>query len=162
MTSEAHSGHLHNSQLFLDDRLLEDYIRVQRVWHQPQKYPEPVMKRNDPWQMQYYSLTPFRYEGIWLAGLLRMHTIPDVLEEELVWSYDARNWHRSITREPFIPRGPQGSFDSVWAMPERDNLAVQAVTWKEGRSARQLAGKRIRLFFESRDAPLYSFRAGSS
>ena len=61
--------------------------------------------------MQYYSLTPFYYEGIWLAGLLRMHTIPDLLEEELVWSYDSRNWHRSIHRQPFIPRGPKGSFD---------------------------------------------------
>ena len=47
-------------------------------------------------------------------------------------------------------------------MPERDKLAVQAVTWKAGRSARELAGKQIRLFFEVRDAHLYSFRAGSS
>ena len=77
---------------------------------------EQVLKTgtDDPWQMQYYSLTPFYYEGIWLAGLLRMHTIPDVLDEELVWSYDSRNWHRSIPRQPFIPRGPKGSFDSVW------------------------------------------------
>ena len=256
---------------------------------------EQVIKTgtDDPWQMQYYSLTPFYYEGIWLAGLLRMHTIPDVLEEELVWSYDGRNWQRSIPRQPFIPRGPKGSFDSVWlnlptnppivnynqlwfyysgragghgaqfpeaygaiglatlridgfcsmyggeqpgamltrpvtwpggelmvnadprrdisghhsgdggtygsvrvelrdaenkpldgyrfadcnpitrntrnfdeepvwTMPERDRLAVQAVAWKEGRSARELAGRRIRLFFEVRDAHLYSFRASSS
>ena len=47
-------------------------------------------------------------------------------------------------------------------MPERDRLAVQAVTWKDGRSARELAGRRIRLFFEVRDAHLYSFRASSS
>ena len=255
---------------------------------------EQVIKTgtDDPWQMQYYSLTPFYYEGIWLAGLLRMHTIPDVLEEELVWSYDGRNWQRSIPRQPFIPRGPKGSFDSVWlnlptnppivnynqlwfyysgragghgaqfpeaygaiglatlridgfcsmyggeqpgamltrpvtwpggelmvnadprrdisghhsgdggtygsvrvelrdaenkpldgyrfadcnpvtrntrnfdeepvwTAPERDNLAVKPLTWQEGRSARELAGKRIRLFFEVRDAHLYSFRAGS-
>ena len=218
---------------------------------------------------------------------------PTCWKRELVWSYDGRNWHRSIPRQPFIPRGPKGSFDSVWTqpahqpahrqlqptvvlllrragghgaqfpeaygaiglatlridgfcsmyggeqpgailtkpvtwpggelmvnadprrdisghhsgddgtygsirveirdpennpldgyrfadcnpitrntrnfkeepvwtMPERDNLAVKAVTWKEERSARELAGKRIRLFFEVRDAHLYSFRAGSS
>ena len=54
---------------------------------------EQVMKpdTDDPWQMQYYSLTPFYYEGIWLAGALRMHTIPDVLEVELVWSYDGKD-----------------------------------------------------------------------
>lgn len=68
----------------------------------------------DPFQMQFYSLTPFHYEGIWLAGLLRMHTVPDVLDPELAWSYDGRAWHRSRARAPFIPRGGEGRFDSVW------------------------------------------------
>ena len=27
---------------------------------------------------------------------------------------DPERWHRSIPRQPFIPRGPKGSFDSVW------------------------------------------------
>ena len=49
-----------------------------------------------------------------------------------------------------------------WSMPDRDTLGVNAVTWKNGRSARQLAGKRIRLFFEIQDAHLYSFRASVS
>ena len=77
---------------------------------------EQVMKpdTDDPWQMQFYSLTPFYYEGIWLAGALRMHTIPDLLDEELVWSYDGKDWRRSIPRQPFIPLGPKGNFDSVW------------------------------------------------
>jgi len=49
--------------------------------------------------------------------------------------------------------------DSNWTVPERDKLGVQPITWKGGRSARQLAGKKIRLFFEIQDAHLYSFRA---
>ena len=237
---------------------------------------EHIMKTgtDDPYQMQYYSLAPFRYEGIWLADLLRMHMVPDVLDPELVWSYDAKNWNRSIGRQPFIPLGPKGSFDSVWLNlpgnppiinhnhlwfyysgrsgghgvqfpmaygaiglatlridgfcslqsvdragavltkpmtwvagdlllnvdPRRDitghhsdvtcgrvsveirdeqNNPIEGyrfsdcnpivkntrnsseVTWKDGRSARELAGKRIRLFFEIQDAHLYSFKAST-
>ena len=251
------------------------------------------MSTDDPYQMQIYSLTPFRYEGIWLAGLLRMHTVPDVLDPELVWSYDGKTWHRSIHRDAFIPLGPKGSFDSTWlnlatnppilnfhqlwfyysgrsgphgalfpeaygaiglatlrvdgfcsmwscdhpgailtkpmtwvggdlllnvdprrdisghhtgglskvggmvsveihdeqnnpiegfrfadcnpiekntrnfdeepewTEPDRDTIGVNPVTWKNGRSAKELAGKRIRLFFEIQDAHLYSFRAST-
>ena len=77
---------------------------------------EHILKTStdDPYQMQIYSLSPFRYEGIWLADLLRMHTVPDVLDPELVWSYDGKNWNRSIHRRSFIPRRPKGSFDSTW------------------------------------------------
>ena len=252
---------------------------------------------SDPFQMQFYSLSPFRYKGIWLADLLRMHAAPDVLDPELVWSYDGRNWNRSHERKPFIPLGPKGAFDSVWlnlatnapilnynqlwfyysgragghgaqfpgaygaiglatlrvdgfcslysgrtagsvsggvltkpiswvdgdlllnadprrditghhtndttaggkvsveirddanrpiegyrfadcnpivdntrnfeedsnsTVPGRDELAARAVTWGGGRSARQLAGRRIRLFFEIEDAHLYSFRASQA
>ena len=247
--------------------------------------------------MQFYSLSPFRYAGIWLADLLRMHAAPDVLDPELVWSYDGKNWNRSHERKPFIPLGRKGAFDSVWlnlatnapilnynqlwfyysgragghgaqfpgaygaiglatlrvdgfcslysgrtagsvsggvltkpiswvdgdlllnADPRRDitghhtndttaggkvsveirddanrpiegyrfadcnpivdnarnfeedsnwtapgrgELAVRAVTWGGGRSARQFAGRRIRLFFEIEDAHLYSFRASQA
>lgn len=236
--------------------------------------PEHIMQTgtDDPYQMEYYSLTAFRYEGIWIGALSRMHMVPDVMDPELVWSYDGKNWKRSIQRKPFIPRGPKGSFDSVhlnlptnppiinynqlwfyysgrtgdhgaqfpmvygaiglatlridgfcslqaadragavltkpmtWVDgdlllnvdPRRDitgcaddvacgrvsveiwnehnnpiegyrfsdcnpidkNTENLAVTWKGDRSARQLAGKRIRLFFEIQDAHLYSFRAG--
>ena len=50
----------------------------------------------------------------------------------------------------------------VWTRPERDKLAVKPIAWKDGRSARELAGRRVRLFFEVRDAHLCSFRASSS
>lgn len=55
------------------------------------------------------------------------------------------------------------SFDENpdWSMPDRDTLGVKPVTWKGDRSARELAGKRIRLFFEIQDAQLYSYRAGT-
>ena len=246
---------------------------------------------DDQPQMQIYDISPFRYEGAWLGTMLRMHTTPDVLDPELIWSHDGTSWQRTLRREPFIPRGPQGSFDSVWlnlatnppiyhynqlwfyysgragghggqfpeeygaiglavmrvdgfcsiqaregagglltkpmtwvdgdllinadprreitghhtndttdggrirvevrgeqnhpiegfrfedssqivrntrnfeedsnwTVPERDQIGVQPITWN-GRSARELAGKRIRLFFEIQDAHLYSFRAST-
>ena len=39
-----------------------------------------------------------------------MHTAPDILDTELIWSYDAKNWNRNSERNPFIPLG------------EKDNL----------------------------------------
>ena len=77
---------------------------------------EQILKTatDDPYQMQIYSVSPFHYEGIWLADLLRMHVVPDVLDPELIWSYDGKDWNRSIHRKAFIPLGPQGSFDSTW------------------------------------------------
>ena len=41
-------------------------------------------------------------------------------------------------------------------------MALKPITWQDGRSARDLAGRRVRLFSEVRDAHRYSFRAGSS
>ena len=57
---------------------------------------------------------------------------------------------------------PQLRRGAVWTKPERDKLAVKPITWKDGRSARELASRRVRLFFVVRDAHLYSFRASSS
>ena len=41
--------------------------------------------------------------------------------------------------------------EPVWTRPERHKLAMKPITWKDGRSARELAGRRVRLFFEVRD-----------
>lgn len=41
---------LTQSQLFLDDVMIEDCARVTRVWHQPEKLPEPVLKAEHPWE----------------------------------------------------------------------------------------------------------------
>ena len=46
--------------------------------------------------------------------------------------------------QPDHPQHPNFKEEPVWTALERDNLAVKAVTWKEGRSARELAGRRIR------------------
>ena len=114
---------------------------------------------SDPFQMQFYSLSPFRYAGIWLADLLRMHAAPDVLDPELVWSYDGRNWNRSHERKPFIPLGPKGAFDSVWL-----NLATNApssTTTSSGSTTRDEPGAMAHSF-PARTGPSAWRRFGST
>lgn len=41
---------LENPQLFLDDSWVEDCGHVERVWHQPRKYPDPVIRPEYPWE----------------------------------------------------------------------------------------------------------------
>lgn len=53
MPSNARSDirtHLKNSQLFLDDSWIDDSGFVQRVWHQANKYPDPVIRADKPWE----------------------------------------------------------------------------------------------------------------
>ena len=95
MTAEAHSGDLRNSQLFLDDRLIDDHVRVQRVWHQPQKYPKPVMEGKYPWEGDCPCLygTVLRVDGkfrMWYVGT-RNSSKPRVCYAE---SDDGLQWER--------------------------------------------------------------------
>lgn len=41
---------LSQAQFFLDNLLIADSHRVERVWHQPRKYPEPVLRAEHPWE----------------------------------------------------------------------------------------------------------------
>ena len=98
MTAEAHSGDLRNSQLFLDDRLIDDHVRVQRVWHQPQKYVKPVMEGKYPWEGDCPCLygTVLRVDGkfrMWYVGT-RNSSKPRVCYAE---SDDGIHWERPFS-----------------------------------------------------------------
>lgn len=41
---------LQESQLFIDDRWIADSIRMQRCFHQPRRYPEPLIRADRPWE----------------------------------------------------------------------------------------------------------------
>ena len=41
---------LRQAQLFLDDAWIDESFRVSRVWHQPLKYPEPVIRADRAWE----------------------------------------------------------------------------------------------------------------
>lgn len=54
---------LAEAQLFIDNTWIEDSIRVERVFHQPRKYPEPVLKPDRPhehWACVGYGTVLFR------------------------------------------------------------------------------------------------------
>ena len=42
---------LTQAQLFLDDSWIEEATFVQRQWHQPIKFPDPVLKAEHPWEL---------------------------------------------------------------------------------------------------------------
>ena len=96
MRSDTPTGNsLCNSQLFLDDMLIEDHIRVERVWHQPQKYLEPVMKPAYPWEGWCTCLygTVLRIQGafrMWYVGT-RNSSNPCICYAE---SADGVHWER--------------------------------------------------------------------
>jgi hypothetical protein len=85
-----------------------------------------IRDAEDPPYMQFYSVSVFPYEGIYLGGLERMYFSPDKLDVELVFSRDGRQWQRPRTRPSFIPVGPEGSWDSDWT-----NLPANAPILRE-------------------------------
>ena len=80
-------------QLFLDDYWVHDTSRIQRTWHQPKKYIEPVIKAEHPWEancpVMYGSL--LHYEGkfrAWYCGWTK-NMAPRACYAE---SVDGINW----------------------------------------------------------------------
>jgi len=41
---------LHQAQLFIDDTWIADCTKVGRVFHQPRKFPDPVLRADRPWE----------------------------------------------------------------------------------------------------------------
>jgi hypothetical protein len=60
---------LHNAQLFLDDTWVEETIFVSRQWHQPQRYPNPVLIADRPWE--HWSVSAYGTVLHW-GGKFRM------------------------------------------------------------------------------------------
>ncbi|MFH1743551.1 MAG: hypothetical protein ABIH23_31495 [bacterium] len=61
---------------------------------------------------QIYAMPVFRYAGVYLGLPMLLNTDTDVVDCELAWSADTVNWHRVCPGTSFIPRGPDGSYDS--------------------------------------------------
>ncbi len=60
---------------------------------------------------QIYSMIAFPYESLWLGFIGLYHAgTDDRMDIQLVSSRDGRVWERRF-REPFLPNGPEGSWD---------------------------------------------------
>jgi hypothetical protein len=83
---------------------------------------------HDPMHREYYSCVPFPYGSLLLAGLERMHYSPDMVDTEIIWSYDdGREWQRANTRPCFLPLSTPRAWDDTWI-----NLPANAPIENEG------------------------------
>ena len=74
---------------------------------------------------EFYSMFPLRY-GPGMIGFLEVyHRAVERLDTQLCWSRDGRHWQRVGHRDPVLPRGGEGSWDSHWVVPT--NNAPEAV-----------------------------------
>ena len=67
----------------------------------------------DPPDMQFYGMTGWSYESMWIGTLRTLHsaTSTQQVDFQLVTSRDGIHWARAANRGPFIPNGPEGSYD---------------------------------------------------
>ncbi|MDI6704182.1 MAG: hypothetical protein QME40_05900 [bacterium] len=109
---------LHNPSFYYPQDNLPGMKRVISIresedsinWSEQEKIIEPDSL--DPPDLQFYGMSGFNYEDIYLGFLWTYHTEPQTSDIELIFSRDCRNWERVNKNEPFISLGEPGSFDS--------------------------------------------------
>ena len=67
---------------------------------------------DDPPDTEFYNMPAFTYEGLYVGLLWIFRTTNTTHHPEIVFSRDGIRYDRAY-REPFIPRGAQGEFDST-------------------------------------------------
>jgi hypothetical protein len=79
-------------------------------WIGPVQVLEPDAK--DDYDEQFYWFVPFAHgEGYY--GLMNIHhTADQTMDVQLMSSPNGWSWNRELAREPLVPLGPRGSFDS--------------------------------------------------
>ena len=98
---------------------------------------------------QVYGLIPFRYGPGFLAFVEIYHQALERLDTELAWSPDGRTWQRVEPRQPVLPLGGEGAWDSHWVVPannaplaagDRLRILYMAARTKHGSKARHRTG----------------------
>jgi hypothetical protein len=76
--------------------------------------PESVLRQDllEDSNTELYGMAVFPYSDLYLGMLERWHDNPDVIEVQLAWSYDGREWHRPEKRGAFI--GPTFPWNKAW------------------------------------------------
>jgi hypothetical protein len=85
----------------------DDFIH----WSQPWAILLP--DKLDPPDMHIAGMTGWSYESMWIGTLRILHsaTSTQQVDFQLVTSRDGIHWARAAKRGPFIPNGPEGSYD---------------------------------------------------
>jgi hypothetical protein len=111
-------------------------------WDKPAAAPLFTADGLDPPQTQVYGMPVFPYQGLYV-GLpwiyhAKPHYAPEMLltreeadqesaatvDVQLAWSWDLLNWTRPHPRQPFLPRGEPGAFDSGMIYTARAPVVV--------------------------------------
>ncbi len=69
---------------------------------------------DDPCHIQFYSLTAYNYESLYIGILEIYYPLEQKLDLQLTCSRDGVNWRRVGNRQVFFPKGPEGHWDSTW------------------------------------------------
>jgi hypothetical protein len=74
----THRPDLTQAQLFLDDSWIEEARFVSRQWHQPRKFPDPVLKPEHPWERWCPSIygTVLRWRGKFRMWYISWNRLP--------------------------------------------------------------------------------------
>ena len=112
-------------------------------WRKPVEEPVFLADDLDPDATQVYGMPVFPYQGLYI-GLPWIYNArwfkyggytderlyeseldsPCTMDVQLAWSWDLINWTRPPLREPFIPRGEEGRFDSHMNYTARSPVQV--------------------------------------
>lgn len=118
------------------------------AWTKPAEGPVFVADDSDPDATQIYGMPVFPYQGLYI-GLpwvyrsrwfkygsytdTRMYEVerdsPCAVDVQLAWSWDLINWTRPPDRQPFIPRGKKGEFDSDMIYTARAPVQMGDELW---------------------------------
>ncbi|HYM13734.1 MAG TPA: hypothetical protein VEU62_23545 [Bryobacterales bacterium] len=106
--------------VYLRHRDMMSLHRARSVWRSESgdflrwSEPEPVLRADlleDP-NTELYGMSVFPYGDLYLGMLERWYDNPDVIEVQLAWSYDGRDWHRPARRSALI--GPAYPWNRAW------------------------------------------------
>ena len=104
-------------------------------WTQPETVMEP--DEYDPPGMEFYGMSVFKYEDMYLGLAWAYHTPPEepwvrmqgTIDVQLASSRDGIRWRRAENREAFIPLGPRGSMDQAQICAAKEPVRVGDELW---------------------------------
>lgn len=114
-------------------------------WQKPSETAIFTADDNDPPQTQIYGMPVFPYQGLYIGLPWIYHALPHYIPEmhlsreeaedqstctgdvQLAWSWDLINWTRPPERQPFVPLGEPGAFDSQMIYTARAPVVVNGM-----------------------------------
>ena len=94
--------------------------------------PQLIFDGNEPGtnlQDAPYGLVPWRADEMHLGILNIFHEVDNTVDMELLHSRDGKDWKHLPGRRPLIPRGPEGSYDSLDIETPTQPLVVGDEIW---------------------------------